>query len=154
MSKYICERLYAASYITSWENICSEDSETLCSLDSHLILFLLGTHKMYHIPHLNVPGHWYTKHQIGSCCFWLVWSNVGPPLIMWDYYALGRCLILHFYAAVGFLVYSSVNILCRANNFFQDALTLWLYSMCHKYSSVFLNHQLCVSFPWWSACSL
>lgn len=72
-----------------------------------------------------------------------MWS----PLIMWDYYALGRCLILHFYAAVGFLVYSSVNILCRANNFFQDALTLWLYSMCHKYSSVFLNHQLCVSFP-------
>lgn len=65
MSKSICERLYAASCIAFWEKICSEESEKLWSLDCCLILFLLGTHKMNHIFHLNVPGHWYTEHQVG-----------------------------------------------------------------------------------------
>ena len=149
MSKSICERLYAASCIASWEKICSEESEKLWSLDCCLILFLLGTHKMNHIFHLNVPGHRYTEHQVGMT--WVVQcghhgSHGTTMHLTWVSYYISI-------AAVGFLVNSSMNILCRANNFFQDTLTLWLYSMCDKYLAVFLSHQLCVFFPWWLICS-
>lgn len=103
--------------------------------------------KMYHVVHLNVLGDTDGQNiRLEAAAL----DPCGPmrwPLTTWDYCTLDTCLMLYFYAALGILVNSSLNVLCRLNHSFQHTLTLYLFLMYHKYLPLFPIHQLYGFFP-------